>query len=157
MSTLVQVRQRLKPLRTKARVYKIALQISKRFEAYLIDLNQIQLSRGVGIFGESLGTYAEATESFAEGENTRQSKTAGDNYNFEWTGALFDGMYIRFTSQHFEIFSRGATTPLVIDKFSDIFGEQVLLGLTKESLSEYVNDKLIPEMQNEICRQLEII
>lgn len=155
MATLVELRQRLEPLQKRDRIYEIALRTAKRFEAYLIDLNQIQLSKGQNIFGELIGVYSQATEDRAKTEDTRRPKIAGQNYNFEWTGELFDGMKVRLTSDFLEIFSTADHTDLVVAKFSNIFGEEALFGLTPESLSEFV-ERITPDIQKEVCEALNL-
>lgn len=123
------------------------LRISNKFGAYLIDLNQIQLSQGKNIFGEVIGTYSKWTEEIASTEDTRQPKIAGENYNFEWTGELFDKMYVKLRRDRLEIFSKAPHAELVEATYSTLFGESAIFGLTEESLEDFAQNKLIPELQ----------
>lgn len=147
MATLKEVHRNLQILSKKDEFYAEVLRVASRFGAYLIDLNQIQLSQGKNIFGDTIGVYSKATEERAKLEYTRQPKIAGEDFNFEWTGELFDGMYIKLTREYLEIYSSAPHTELVVATYSSLFGESAIFGLTEESLAEFVEEKLKPEMQ----------
>ena len=110
----------------------------KRLESFIIDLNQLQLSNNQNIFGASLGVYSEKTQKIAEQESTREPKIAGRPYNFQWTGELFDGMYLIFTDNTADIFSKDPKAAFIEDKYGDIF------GLTDNHRIELVTEKVIP-------------
>lgn len=156
MTKLQQLSQSLKALQKRGNIYRITLRATKKFEAYLIDLNQIQLSQGISIFGNVVGQYSEKTEERARTENTRQPKIAGQNYNFEWTGQFFDGMKIRFTGDYLEFISTAGDAEVILDSYANLFGEQVLLGLTTQNLDDFLQQKLIPELNREICSILDL-
>lgn len=156
MATLAQISQNLQLLRNKESFYEEVLRIASRFEAYLVDLNQIQLSGGKNILGETIGGYSEAAERIAETENTRKPKIQGETYNFEWTGQLFDGMYLRATSEYIEIFSTAPHATIVSETYSNLFGENVIFGLTEEHLIEFVQKKLMPEVRRYVCRTMNL-
>ena len=156
MATLAQISQNLQLLRNKQSFYDEVLRIAARFEAYLIDLNQIQLTEGKNIRGETIGTYSKATEAIAAQESTRESKNAGENYNFQWTGELFDGMYLRITSEYLEIFSTAPHATIVSETYGNIFGENAIFGLTEAHLIEFVRDKLMPEVQRYVWKTLNL-
>jgi hypothetical protein len=157
MTKLEQLSQNLQNLQRKDRFYEITLRVAKEFEAYLIDLNQIQLSRGRDIFGESLGEYSAATQIIAERENPIRPKIEGQPYNFEWEGNFFAGMAIKFTSEYLEFTSTAQLADFILDKYSNLFGEQVLLGLTKDALDEFVKDKLTPRLGQYQCEILGLL
>ena len=159
MATLKQVRQNLRPLKNENRFYRLVLRTASRFEAYLVDLNKLQLSEGKDIFGQILGVYSEATEAIAATETTRQPKIAGRPYNFEWTGATFDGMRIRtrIGAGYIEIYTTDEKYDLLIDTYSGFFGENTIFGLTPESQAEFVSDKLQPAMQDEVWKTLDLV
>lgn len=154
MTKLQQLSQNLQNLQRRDRFYEITLRVAKEFEAYLIDLNQIQLSEGRDIFGESLGEYSAATQAIAEIENPVRPKIEGQPYNFEWTGQFFDSMQIKFTSEYLEFTSTSPDSEVIQDKYANLFGEQVLLGLTKEALDEFLKDKLTPRLAEYQCEIL---
>lgn len=151
MAKLQQLNQNLKALQKRRRLYGIALRIAERFEAYLIDLNQLQLSQGTNVFGRVIGTYSEATEERAKNEFTVEPKIAGQNYNFQWSGDFFGGMRIKFTESYLEFIGTSGETDEILATFSRSPADQDLLGLTEQNLDEFLRDKLIPEFNNEIC------
>ena len=151
MATLVQLKERTNLLKNKSKFTKLVLRTAFKFEAYLVDLNQIQLSNGLNIQGQVIGQYAKATEEIAKTESTREPKIAGDPFNFEWTGKLFDGMRIRLTAKALIFYSTDPKADLVTAKYGDIFSESVIFGLTQESLVDFMENKFIPAMQQEIC------
>lgn len=158
MATLKEIRQNLKPLLNETRFYRIVLRTASRFEAYLVDLNQLQLSEGKDIFGEIIGFYSEATQAIAAQETTRQPKIAGRPYNFEWTGGVFDGMKIRtrIGAGYIEIYTTDEKYDLLIDTYSGFFGENTIFGLTPDSQTEFVSEKLEPAVQDLVWKTLRL-
>lgn len=129
----------------------MAFGVLKRLESFIIDLNQIQLSKGQDIFGGSLGVYSPATEEIAKGENTREPKIAGKPYNFEWTGELFDNMYIVFTDNTADIFSRDPKAAFI----DDTYGGNIF-GLTDEHKTELLTEKVLPILTDLIWKRLQL-
>lgn len=150
MGTLQQLRTNLRPLTRRSEIEKIAFEALKSLEGFIVDLNQIQLSNNQDIFGASLGVYSPATEEIARSENTREPKIAGQPYNFEWTGELFDGMYLVFTNNTAEIFSKDPKAAFLESKYGEIF------GLNDDNRTELVKDKLTPLVLEVICKRLEL-
>jgi len=151
MATAVQLRARLEPLRDRETVYGLFLDVVKSFEAYLIDLNQIRLEEGQDIFGDLIGRYSRATELeslFGEGPRPIQPKREGEPYNFQWTGGLFDGMYIDIFPDRAQFTSRDSKTPELIAKYGDMF------GLQPQDLEESLREKLYPGFMKLIRNQL---
>ena len=64
-------------------------------------LTDEQLGLGLDAKGKVIGRYSKATEGYAaDPENRpRQPKIAGEPFNFEWTGGLFDELYLTFDSK----------------------------------------------------------
>lgn len=129
----------------------MAFGVLKRLESFIIDLNQIQLSEGMDIFGGSLGVYSARTQQIAQGQRTREPKIAGRPYNFEWTGQLFDGMHIVFTTNTADIFSRDPKAAFISDKYSDN-----IFGLTDEHRLELITERVIPLMVDLIWKRLQL-
>lgn len=150
MGTLAQLSQNLQPLKSRDELEKIAFGVLKRLESFIIDLNQIQLSQGENIFGASLGVYSERTEEIARRESTREPKIAGRPYNFEWTGSLFDNMYIVFTTNTADIFSRDPKAAFLEDDYGEIF------GLNEKNMTELVTEKALPLILEIICKRLQL-
>ncbi len=156
MADLQRVRKNLATLRKRDAIWKIVLRILKRYEAYLIDLNQIQLSNNKNILDQSIGEYKLSTQLIASSQFTRQPKIAGQGYNFEWSGDLFDGMRIRVTNSYVEIYSTASHANEVEDKFSGVSGNSLLFGLTEPSKAELIAKIILPELRKEVCAILEI-
>ena len=153
MANLLQVRQRVQALNSKEVVYGILFEVVKRFEAYLIDFNLIQLEAGRNIRNELLGTYSRATEIEAllgDGPRPIRPKVEGEPYNFQWTGGLFDGMRLVVENNTATFTSTDSKTPLLVEKYGDIF------GLTPENLAEAVKDRLFPAFTEEIRKRLQL-
>lgn len=156
MATLAQISQNLQPLKNRDELYRIALQIAARFEAYLIELNQARLSKGQDIFGRPLGTYSKKTEEIAARESTVRPKIAGQPYNFQWTGDLFAGMKVRLTADYLEIFSTDEKYDLLISKYGGFFSDNILFGLTEQDFKHFAQDKVLPELQKEVWKILQL-
>lgn len=141
MATVLQLRERLKPLLSRETVYGILFDVIRSFEAYLVDLNLIQLEKGQDIFGREVGTYSRATELeslFGDGPKPRQPKVEGQPYNFEWTGGLFDGFTLEISGDTAIFTSRDSKTPLLKEKYGEIF------GLQEGNLIEAIDTKIGP-------------
>lgn len=151
MATAVQLRTRLEPLRDRDTVYGLFFDVVKSFEAYLIDLNQIRLEEGHDVFGDLTGRYKRSTELeslFGDGPRPIRPKTEGEPYNFQWTGGLFDGMFIEIFGDRAEFTSRDSKTPELVAKYGDIF------GLQGQDLEEALREKLYPGFMQLIRNQL---
>jgi len=112
----------------------------------IIELNQIELDQGKNYLGQVVGKYAKSTELIAKTENPRQPKKAGQPYNFEYTGALFDGMFIKYDGKAIKINSKGLG-----DNEKQLFLEiGKALGFTEESGVIINYDILLPDLQQKI-------
>lgn len=153
MATVLQFRERLAPLANKEKVYELFFEVVKSFESYLIDFNLIRLEEGEDIFGNIVGRYKRSTELealFGEGPKPIKPKKEGEPYNFQWTGGLFDGMYIEFTKDSFTFTSKDSKTPELKVKYKNIF------GLQERDLNEAMRDKLYPGFMKLIRNQLHL-
>lgn len=149
MATVVQLRDRLLPLRNREVVYGIFFESVEAFQAYLVDLNQIRLEDGENVFGNVVGTYSRATELeylFGEGPKPIQPKIEGEPYNFQWTGGLFGGMKIDIFSDRAEFTSTDPNTEELISKYGQI------LGLQPEDMEEALREKLFPDFIKRLRR-----
>lgn len=151
MANLLEFRNNLAKVSDKKVLVEIALDAAYQLRAFLIDLNQIQLEAGRDIDGQRLGTYSRATEleSLYGEVKPILPKREGSPYNFQWTGGLFDGMKIIATGRELIFTSSDSKTPLLVEKYGDIF------GLTQEHMEEAV-ERIIPIFIDEICRRLRL-
>ena len=121
-----------------------------RHRFQIIQLNQIELDQGKNYLGQVVGKYAKSTELIAKSENPRQPKKAGQPYNFEYTGALFDRMFIKYNGKVIIINSKGLG-----DNSKQLFLEiSKALGFTKESADIINYEILLPELQTKIKKIL---
>ncbi len=117
--------------------------VIKESEKEIIKVNQQELSQGRNFIGQTVGTYSKRTESISKQTNPRRPKKAGQPYNFEDTGELFDKMFLSLTGSILKIGSKGKG-----DKDKKLFVDQNdLLGFDKVS-GEIINTKIIlPKLQ----------
>ncbi len=138
---LLRLKNNVSALNSKEAVYGVLFDVIKSFESYLIDLNLIQLEKGINTRGQVIGTYSRATELqalFGEGPRPIEEKKEGDPYNFQWTGGLFDGFRLEIENDVATFYSSDSKAPLLKQKYGDIF------GLTEENFEEAVNTKIYP-------------
>lgn len=105
-------------------------------------LQENQLAKGKDSSGTIVGRYSWATDVFYAKDpqnKPRRSKTAGDPYNFEWSGELFDSMNIKISTQEssFDIYSTTGKDVYLEDKF-----KRNLTKLTKEN-NDWVNENIL--------------
>lgn len=151
VATIPQVQERVRTLNNKEAVYGVLFEVVRRFEAYLVDLNLIQLEAGKNPEGQLLGTYARSTELealFGDGPRPIQPKVEGQPYNFQWTGGLFDGFTLQIDNDSATFTSTDPKVPLLTEKYGNLF------GLSQEHLQEAVRDKLYPAFAEEIRKRL---
>ena len=117
--------------------------VIKENEKEIISVNQQELSQGRNYLGQIVGTYSKKTELISKQTNPRQPKKAGQPYNFEDTGDLFDRMFLTLTGIKLKINSRGKG-----DSDKKLFVDQNdLLGFNDVS-GQIVNNEIIkPDLQ----------
>lgn len=117
-------------------------------------LTDEQLGLGLDAKGKVIGRYSKATEGYAaDPENRpRQPKEAGQPYNFEWTGGLFDEMFLTFdTKDTYTLFSYDAKATFLKDKYGDIFD-------FTEAHNDRINYEIIlPELDRKLTTQINTI
>lgn len=151
MGTVLNLKKNLVPLQSKELVYEILFDVIRSFEAYLIDLNLIQLSKGEDIFGKTIGTYSAVTEEIAKKPpRPKEPKIFGKPYNFEWSGDFFRGFKLDVKNQVAIFTSRDSKTPMLIDLYGDIF------GLNDDNLREAIQEKIAPNFINQIRKIIDV-
>ena len=117
-------------------------------------LTDEQLGLGLDAKGKVIGRYSKATEGYAaDPENRpRQPKIAGEPFNFEWTGGLFDELYLTFDSKDsYTLFSYDAKASFLKDTYGDIFD-------FTEAHNYRINFEIIlPELDNKLTKKLNLI
>ena len=123
--------------------------IKKRDEVIRI-LKDEQLGEGKDSKGKVIGRYSRNTPDYINPEDPpRQDKIPGQPYNFEWTGGLFDKMYLHFEDlKSYSLFSQDSKAAFLKKEYGDIF------TLTKKNNERVNNEILRPEMYNTIIERL---
>ena len=117
-------------------------------------LTDEQLGLGLNSKGKLIGRYSKATEGYAaDPENRpRQPKIAGEPYNFEWSGGLFDEMFLTFDSKGtYTLFSYDAKATFLKDTYGDIFD-------FTEAHNDRINYEIIaPELDRILTEKLNLL
>jgi len=117
-------------------------------------LTDEQLGLGLDAKGKVIGRYSKATESYAADPDNRprQPKIAGEPFNFEWTGGLFDELYLTFDSKDsYTLFSYDAKASFLKDTYGDIFD-------FTEAHNYRINFEIIlPELDKKLTQKLNLI
>jgi hypothetical protein len=122
----------------------------KRRDEVIKILKTEQLAEGIDSKGRVVGRYSANTKNFIDPSNPpRQDKIAGQPYNFEWTGGLFDKMYLHFEDLNsFSLFSQDSKAQMLEKEYGDIF------TLTEQN-NERINQEILrPAMYDEIINRL---
>ena len=135
----------------------------KNKEQVLDILRKEQLGKGLDSKGKKLihpskrnrpdrwGIYEPITETYYAKKPPlpRKPKIRDKTYSFEWTGGLFDGMFLHFEDdKSFSLFSKDKKASFLEKEYGDIF------TLTKKN-NKQVNDEILrPLMFDEIIRRL---
>jgi hypothetical protein len=122
----------------------------KRRDEVIKILKTEQLAEGIDSKGRVVGRYSPNTKNYIDPSNPpRQDKTAGQPYNFEWTGGLFDKMYLHFEDLNsFSLFSQDSKAQMLEKEYGDIF------TLTDKN-NERINQEILrPAMYDEIINRL---
>lgn len=132
--------------------------IDKRDQVIKI-LKEEQLAEGIDSSGKVVrkkngkkGVYSKNTPDYIDPTNPpRQDKIPGQPYNFEWTGGLFDNMFLEFEDmKSFSLFSQDSKAKMLEKEYGDIF------TLTKSN-NERINQEILrPEMYEVITQRLYI-
>jgi hypothetical protein len=133
-------------------VRKALFDYIKKVEKVFIDANISQIENHEDSKGNELknsdsrytGVYSEATEAYAELENPRAEKKAGEPYNFLWSGDFLSNFETYVSTGSVEINSTGTGAN---DKAKFFDGYKDLFGITPENLAQINDSKLIPFLQ----------
>lgn len=126
----------------------------RSIESVFINLNVEQLENSKGSDGNLLehkdsqkykGVYAESTQGFANLDGITTPKTAGDPYNFLWSGDFLDGFELFIKNGDLELFSTGTGSG---DKKEFFDGYEHLFSLTDENLYKVIDESLLPYFLN---------
>lgn len=150
MATIQGFSERLSKLNNIDTLELILFVEIKRYENIFINLNKEQLSKGESATGDLFGTYSKATEEIAKLENPRKPKIAGQPYNYEYTGGLFDGFELLVDEHNTQFWSNDEKTPFLVVKYKDLF------GLQDDNLQKVISKVILPAFLLQIRKVLQI-
>lgn len=138
---------------------EVLLKYVKSIEDDVFDLNVRQLEDGKDAFGKDLknknkkysGVYSNYTALIAKKEKPILPKVAGKRYNFGWTGDYLKSFEMNLYPDRLEVINTREGSGTKKDFFD---GYKDKYGLTKESLSQLIQDKILPFMQNHVRKTL---
>lgn len=148
MATLVQFQKNLRKLLNRNALELILFEEIKRYENVFINLQKKQLNEGESNDGSLFGVYKLSTQNWARNYTPKKPKIAGEPYNFEDMGDLFDGMELRTDGKIAEIYSTDGKTDELIVKYKGLF------GLQEENLKEVISRVIYPAFMIQIRQVL---
>lgn len=107
-------------------------------EKVALSLQKSQLDEGRDNKGGLIGEYTKKTEELAKNERTRKPKIAGEPYNFQYTGGLFDKMVLLYEKPNVIFYSKDSKTELLVDTYQNLF------GLDDYNLNNYLANSIAP-------------
>lgn len=147
MATLIEALENAKRLN---QLRSLLISYIRKTEVNWTTANKEQLFKdSVDIFGEPLGYYSHYTEYLTDGE-----KRYGEPFTAEDTGDFFRGFFISVTNDFILFGSKDPKTDEILE--SDAWLSHDLFGLTDESLAEIIENKILPYLQHESRKQLDI-
>lgn len=123
----------------------------------IIDINQKNLDVGlnsndvlVGTYENVTGLIAQELQLLADPRAPKKDKLPGAEYNFYWTGRLYDGIFITYRNNVIHFDSRGKGSG---EKLTFVTGNK-LLGVSQINAEKINFDIILPDFQNEIKKIL---
>jgi len=150
VANVFEIQSRVSALKDRKTLELILFVEIKKAEKIFIEAQKMQLNAGVNNKGKVIGTYSQATEEIAKGQNTRKPKIAGQPYNFEYYGDFFDDMVLDVFEDSASFFSTDSKTEELIGKYKGLF------GLTEENLEEIIRETIAPRFVGEIRNILQL-
>ena len=144
---VIQYKRRLKSFKVDANIKKAIKQNSDE----IINLNKINLDKGLNYENRVVGYYKERTAQFAKKLKPNKPKTANTKYNFDWTGSFINGIFITYEDYKIKFKSRGMGG----SKKSVFITKNKLLGLLDVQSKIVNNDILTPALRNLFKSHLE--
>jgi len=116
----------------------------KKQNRQIVEINQINLDKGLDNQDGLVGLYSAATAEIAKSNpKPNQSKEEGQPFNFDWTGAFLNGMYIVYRNNKITFLSKGMGSG---EKKSEIIKNK-LLGVSEKGAEIINNDIIKPMLQ----------
>ena len=150
MATLLEFQKRFAKLANREALELILFGEIKRYENVFLNLQKKQLNEGEDNEGDIFGTYTEATEHWPRNYTPRKPKIAGQPYNFQDTGGLFDGMELLVDGKQAQFWSKDEKTPFLVQQYDGLF------GLQDDNLKEVIRKVIFPAFMIQLRKILQL-
>ena len=144
---VIQYKKKLKRFNVQSNVEKAVVESSDE----IVNLNKINLSKGLNSLGKLVGKYSPFTAAWTKKFKPNKPKIAGTNYNFDWTGAFINGIFITYENNKVKFFSRG----MGLSKKTRFIKNNKLLGLGKSKIKSINNKILAPQLRSYFRNHME--
>mgnify|MGYP003636399037 FL=1 len=134
-----QYKKRLKTFSVEKNVEKVVKRSSKE----IIELNKVNLSKGLNSYGTVVGRYSFFTLRYAKLLKPKKPKQVGGLYNFYWTGRFIKGIFITYIDNKIVFKSKG----MGYIRKSRFINDNKLLGVTEKQSSDINYKILSPKLQ----------
>ncbi len=147
MATLIEALENAKKLN---QLRSLLITYIRKTEVNWITANKEQLFQASSdIFGNPIGYYSKATEEISGGQ-----KREGEPFTSVDTGNFFKGFYIKVDNNKIMFGSTDSKTDEILKSKHWLSHE--LFGLTDENLAEIIENNILPYLQLESRKQLDI-
>jgi hypothetical protein len=109
----------------------------------IIELNKVNLSKGLNSYGTVVGRYSFFTLRYAKLLKPKKPKQVGSKYNFYWTGRFIRGIFITYVDNKLLFKSKG----MGYIRKSRFINDNKLLGVTESQASHINYNILTPRLQ----------
>jgi hypothetical protein len=116
----------------------------KKSSNEIMELNKVNLSKGLNSKGKVVGKYSFFTLRYAKLLKPKKPKVVGSRYNFYWTGKFIKGIFITYSNKKIDFKSKG----MGYIRKSRFINDNELLGVTKRQGSEINYKILTPKLQS---------
>jgi hypothetical protein len=136
---VVQYQKRLKSFKVEDNINKA----SKENSEEIVNLNRLNLSKGLNSLDQIVGRYSSFTAAWAKRFKPNKPKTFGSLYNFNWTGSFINGIFITYQESKIKFSSKGMGNA----KKSRFITSNKLLGLSQAKGKIINNSIIIPTLR----------
>ena len=131
---VVQYQKRLKSFKVEESIKKSAKENSEE----IVNLNKVNLSKGLSYEDKVVGRYSAFTAAWAKKLKPNKPKILGTLYNFDWTGSFINGIFITYENSKIKFSSRGMGNA----KKTTFITSKKLLGLS-DVKGKMINDVIL--------------
>jgi hypothetical protein len=136
---VAQYQRRLKSFKVEANIEKAVKNNSEE----IVNLNRLNLSKGLNSLDKIVGRYSSFTAAWAKKFRPNKPKTFGSLYNFNWTGFFINGIFITYENSKIKFSSTGIGGA----KKTRFIKNNELLGLSDAKGKIINNNILLPALR----------